>query len=904
MRIPRFFTALLFLAAGFVPVKCAPALDLSGQWSVTLRGDSTPHPIALPGTTDMAGLGEPDTLAPELRKPQLLHLTRRHRYVGPASYTRDITVPGDMAGRPLRLTLERVMWRSTLAVDGHDTGQVQESLTTPHCFDLPEGLTEGTHRLTLGIDNSRQYDISVNNLAHAYTDDTQTMWNGVLGEMSLRVLPTLEIADMQVYPDVGRSAAEVKAVIVNRGENTMRKLLKWEVGGLADGKSARGRKFVTLHPGENPVSVTVKDTRLGKSLWSEFTPTLLTLSMTLDGESRRAEFGMREMGRSGRQLTVNGVPVFLRGTLECCVFPLTGTPPTTEEGWEPVFTAAREWGLNHLRFHSWCPPEAVFRVADRMGFYLQVECPLWSVSITADSVGANGDVKRFIREEFDRIVSTYGNHPSLCMMTVGNELQKDFDWLNRMTAHMHAADPRRLYAATSFTFEKGHGGHAEENDDFLVTQWTDDGWVRGQGVFDAEPPAFDRNYAASTARLTVPLIEHEIGQYAVYPDLREINHYTGVLDPLNFKAVRADLERKGKLGMADKYLKASGKLAALLYKEEVERAMKTPGVSGFQLLGLQDFPGQGTALVGLLNAFWESKGIVSPEWFRQFCGPVVPLAEFPKAVYTGGETFRAILKASAHIPDPGFWDARWSLTDGTDTIGSGTLSGPRLTDGLITLGDISVPLPVDGKARRMQLTVELPSHDASNSWSIWVYPAEISADTSGITVTRDIDTALASAAAGEKVLFMPHPDSIRGKRAKFVPVFWSPVHFPKEAGAMGIICDPAHPALASFPNDGHTDWQWWHPVKRSAYTDISFIKGLEPVIGMVDNFTTNRTLALMFEAKVGNGSVMFCGIDLMPEDGSDPATRQLLRSVTDYMRSDAFIPAVSLSAGQLRQLVK
>lgn len=113
--------------------------------------------------------------------------------------------------------------------------------------------------------------------------------------------------------------------------------------------------------------------------------------------------------------------MFLRGTLECCIFPLTGYPPTTKEGWSKVFRSAKEWGLNHLRFHSWCPPKAAFEVADSLGFYLQVELPLWSLN-----VGENPAMNQFLYDEAKRILSEYGNHPSFCFLSLGNELQPDF----------------------------------------------------------------------------------------------------------------------------------------------------------------------------------------------------------------------------------------------------------------------------------------------------------------------------------------------------------------------------------------------------------------------------------------------------------------------------------------------
>lgn len=906
--------AYLLLSTALCPLSALSQTDLSGEWQVRLDGSTETHLLRLPGTTDDAGLGAPNSLKPELTKPQLLHLTRKHSFVGNADYSRKITIPAAMAGRPLRVTLERVLWKSSLTVDGKSLGQEQESLTTPHVYVIPEGLAEGEHTLTVSVDNSKRYEVSGGDMAHAYTNETQIIWNGVLGSMTLDTIPETDITDLQVYPDPEKGSVTFRAVVDNRRNKKSQADLMWSISGLTT-KSIplSARQKVELRPGADTLEVTVSDASLSRELWSEFTPRVLNLSVSVAGAERNVDFGMRKVENRNGVLTVNDQPVFLRGTLECCVFPLTGTPPTTEEGWEKVFDAASAWGLNHLRFHSWCPPEAAFRVADRRGFYIQVECPLWSTSISTDSTVADGAMKRFVRSELDRIITTYGNHPSFCLMTMGNELQSDFDWLGELTRHAHATDPRRLYAASSFTFEKGHGGHPEPDDDFLVTQWTDRGWVRGQGVFDAEAPSFAKNYASSTEGLTVPLIEHEIGQYAVYPDLSEIDRYTGVLKPLNFIAVRDDLAKRGMLSRAPEFLRASGKLAAVLYKEEIERAMKTPGVSGFQLLGLQDFPGQGTALVGLVNAFWDSKGVVDSDWFSRFCAPAVPLASFEKAVYTSDETFRANLSLSNYSGYTGSWTARWSLADENGELaGEGTLAGPELSAGLNAFGDIAVQLGNGEEARKLVLTVRVPELDAENSWSVWVYPRHDGAPRTGkVRTTRSTDEAIALLEEGHDVLLVPYSNdstlrTLKGGRpSKFVPVFWSPVHFPSQAGAMGLTCREDHPALSLYPNDGHTDWQWWHALKQSAHVSLEGYPEAEPVIGMVDNFTTNRPLALVFETRVGKGRLMVSLIDVLNgADGeSHPSVRQLLESFLSYMNSQSFNPKGTMSGDALRSLL-
>lgn len=857
------------------------SIDLSGEWKVNLLQNgkqSDAMKVVLPGTLDDASIGEANSLEPMLQKPQLSRLTRKHSFIGTAIYQRDIYITHEMAAQPLQLLFERVMWRSRLAIDGRDIRQMQESLVAPHHFLINDGLTEGRHTLTLTIDNSKLHDISVDNLAHSYTNDTQIMWNGVLGRMELNIQPF--ISDVQVYPDIDHQQAIVKVKTnVTKKEPTLLFMLD-------------GRTVKPVKTGPDEYLLPISDMRL----WSEFQPHLYAFTVTplaashaplAPLASKTVTFGMRSFKAQGNRLLINGQPTFLRGTLECCIFPLTGTPPTDERGWMKVFTTAREYGLNHLRFHSWCPPEAAFRVADKMGFYCQVELPNWSLTVNKDSATA-----RFLYNEFDNIIRHYGNHPSLCIISCGNELQPDFDFLNKLTHYMKSQDPRHLYVTSTFTFEKGHGTHQEPEDDIFITQWTDNGWVRGQGVFDERVPDFKSDYREAARNITVPLISHEIGQYSVYPNINEIEKYTGVLDPLNFKAIRNDLQRKGLIDKAGDYLQASGRLAAILYKEEIERAMKTPQQSGFQLLDLHDFPGQGTALVGLLDAFWDSKGLIEPQRFREFCAPVVPLAQFEKAVWQSDETFTAQIDIANYGPTP--VDGKtvsWQLT---------SPFGHIYSQG--TGRQVSISLNKVERAQRLEFIVSIDSTPWRNRWSIWVYPEVTMPASKQLVVTADIDEAAKALRKGKKVLFSPQTATIRGLEGKFLPVFWSPVHFPRQAGTMGLLCDPRHPALSHFPTDAHSDWQWWRLVKRSRVLVLDSIAPVTPIVESVDNFVNNRRLAQVFEAKVGKGSLLFSSIDLLT-DGQLPELRQLRYSLMHYMMSSEFHPANSISEDDLRSLL-
>ena len=858
MRWKSVVCSLSLLLALYVPA-AGQFLSLSGDWEYRPDPDNKGvqerwynqrfgNRLQLPGTLDDAGYGNP--VVPPTEKDTLLHLTRKHRYVGAAWYRREITVPPGYT----ELLLERVIWHTTVWVDGKLLGTA-ESLSTPHRF---AGLKPGKHVVVLRIDNSRLYDISHKLMAHAYTDETQTIWNGVIGRIGLQQ----PVPQVQVYPEPDKKRVRITLSAPARLR-------------LKKGNKVMAAKAVPAGESYLPLGSQV-------AYWDEFNPALYTLEVN----GAPVQFGVRELSNKNGLLYLNGRRIFLRGTLDCNISPLTGHPPMNKEEWVKEFAVVRNYGLNHVRFHSWCPPEAAFQAADSMGVYLQVELPLWALNVGEDTAALH-----FLSEEAQRIMASYGNHPSFCLWSMGNELQGDFSWLQRLTTSLKQQDNRRLYATTTFTFQKGYGGWPLKEDDFFVTQWTNKGWVRGQGIFNTKAPGFRLDYSAPIDSMPVPVISHEIGQYSVFPDMREIAKYTGVLDPLNMKLVRSRLEQRKLLHQAGDFTKASGKLAVLLYKEEIERALKTPGFSGFQLLDLHDFPGQGTALVGLLNAFWESKGLVTPEAFREFCGPVVPLLRFEKATYANNETFEATAEL-ANFSTQTFTpeQLRWEITGNGQRVASGK-------------GHIRYDLSTITAATALDVRLYVNGTAYTNHWTIWVYPAKTDLEAPGIVFTRSADSALAALDAGKTVLLSPDTAAIRGIPGRFTSVFWSPVHFPNQPGTMGLLLDPKHPALAAFPTEFHTNWQWWDLVTHSKAIEYDALPKWQPVVQVIDNFVKNRRLGILFEARVGKGKLVLCTADISRQLDRRITARQLRYSLQQYMLSPAFNPAVTITPEELKSLL-
>lgn len=887
-------------------------ISLAGDWKVVL--DSLDEgvaekwyeraingsPMTLPGTLDEAGLGRPNNLEPALNNFVLSHLARKQQYIGKAWYQKEISVPQEWAENGVEMVLERVIWESSVWVNGMAVGK-DNSLTAPHRYQIGTFLKPGKNILTICIDNSNKYPLinvaggryperTSKDMAHAYTNHTQIKWNGILGDFFIRKQEKLELSNLQLYPHFENRTLRFE-VSINAPEGGIELSYKIRQG---TNLVSNGLLSTDVTGGKLQGVIDLPET---VRAWDEFDPNLYTVQISGQETNTLSEvFGLREIKSEKDVLKLNGNRIYLRGTLECAVFPLTGHPYTDKASWMKIIKAAKSYGLNHIRFHSWCPPEAAFEAADEIGFYLQAELPHWSLKVGQDTT-----TNDFLISEAHRILQEYGNHPSFVLMSLGNELEGDFDFLNMLVADLKSSDQRRLYMTTTFSFQEGAGSVPQKEDDFFVTQWTENGWIRGQGFFNSESPHFDKNYQNEMEHIDMPVISHEIGQYSVYPDLSEIPKYKGVLEPLNFIAIRNDLKEKGLLQYAPDFTQASGKLAALLYKEEIERALKTPGFDGFQLLQLQDFPGQGTALVGLLNVFWESKGAIDSTEFTMFNAPVVPLLDFEKAVYQSGENFEADIRiANFNEPIQGY-SLRWSISDEEKSLAVGSINGDLIEIGNENIvGKISKVLVVDA-AKKLKVKVEIEGSCYQNEWPIWVYP-KIDINDHGVKYTRSFEEAEKLLAQGEKVLLNPQVDQIIGVEGRFVPVFWSPVHFLDQPSTMGILCDPNHAALGGFPTDAHSNWQWWDLCIRSTSVVLDSMD-VTPIVRVIDNFVTNRNLGNVFEAKVGEGTLLFSSIDLSDDLENRPVARQLRKGLTDYMNTEDFAPFQEISVAELKGIL-
>ncbi|MCD7962479.1 MAG: beta-glucuronidase [Rikenellaceae bacterium] len=833
-------------------------------------------------------------------------LTPVQHYMGVAWYQKDIEITKDQRDKQLTLFLERPHIETTVWIDGKEIG-MQNSLSVPHRFDLT-GISAGKHTVTIRVDN-RIKDIDVGMDSHSITDQTQGNWNGIVGRIELQAEDKVNFEDIQIYPDLSAKQAVVKISVNNIANAKDAKI-------TIEAKSFNSQKKHSV----SPVTANVKLERgLNKTeiilpmgndflTWDEFDPALYMLSATIESgklkDRKQIQFGMREFTIDGTYFYVNGNKTVLRGTVENCTFPETGYAPMDVDSWLKVYAKCKEYGLNHVRFHSYCPPEAAFIAADLLGIYLQPEGPSWPNH--GSSLGDGRPVDQYLMDETISLSKDYGNYASYVMLAVGNEPygSRWVDWVSDFVDFWKETDTRRVYTGASV----GGGWAWQPKNQFHVK-------AGARGLDWNRRPESYSDYLSSrflqqSIRENAPYVSHETGQWCAFPNFNEIKKYTGVNKALNFELFKEDLADHDMGDLGYDFMMASGKLQALCYKYEIERTLRTPDYAGFQLLSLNDYSGQGSALVGVLDVFWEEKGYINAEEFRRFCNSTVLLGKFRKFVFKNSETMSAEIQV-AHYGRGPIENAElvWTVKDSYGQIlADGVLVNPTIPVGNDHIaGRMSVPLNSVEKADKYNLEVRIKGTEFVNDWNFWVYP-ELPAPAPGdVYITEDFDnTTIEKLENGENVLLLVPGKITYGKSIsqRFTPVFWNTSWFKmRPPHTTGIFVNPHHPVFKDFPTDFHSDLQWWEIVNNTQVMLLTdFPEGFQPVIQSIDTWFHNRKIGVLIEANVLNGKLMVCTADLQSNPEERIVARQLLESILKYMNSDRFRPEYSVSTERVNDL--
>lgn len=944
---------------------------LNGKWHVVLE-DGTTGQMDLPGTLDENGIGHrdvganqwhPDAVlgnaAGEIDKdaPIATRFTRRHTYEGEARISRKITVP-DYGTDRLFVLAERAR-ALRLLVDGEACSVFRQgTLSTPYIFELT-GAAPGEHEFTFLSDNSYPgMPKAAIYYSSAATDETQTNWNGILGECSMYTRPQNFIDSLRVYPRAVKKEEKNKAggyvldvcVELAPGAKKVYKdakiILQSEAlaaGELEDTQtlteiisySGEGLAEAGTDKEENPKTMEIwfRDLPLRENvkLWDEDEGNLYEMAVTLDngmsaedkGGSTaecRTRFGIRSFGDNGSgRLALNGRAIFLRGEANCAEYPETGHPPMTIPEWKEMLLKYRSYGINFVRFHSHCEPEAAFAAADELGMLLQPELSHWDPK---DAFGTE-ESYRYYRAELVDLLKTYANHPSFVMLTLGNELQAQDEGRERMRELVRTAkrmDPTRLYANGSNAFYGEEGCDPES--DFYTSQSCKDVVIRGtfsgmRGYLNENYPSADRTYDEAMAEIRKeyqkPVFSFEVGQFEVLPDFEELESFHGISDPVNLKLIKKRVEERGLLPTWEKYVEATGELSRLAYREEIEAAMRTRELSGISLLGLQDFPGQGTALVGMMNSHMESKPypFARPERFREFFRESRIFVKLPRYTYEEGEHLTAEVEVANFGKESITGELGWTLgyRDCAVNSGRGELRCDRADrqkncpPGTYTsLGRLDIPLEVKGVSAALILTVSIG--DCTSTYPVWVYQKTSPECPKNVYETRVFDEQTRAVLQnGGRVYLSPDADReslLNSIKTQFTTDFWSVGTFADQEGGMGQLIDTEHPIFKEFPTDFHTDWQWWIVAGKRA---VILPRSMKSVITEMDSYAFLRPMAQMIEFRCLKGKVLLSTMELHKSQ-QYPEVRALQASIYTYLSGENFEPAEEITEEELSMLVR
>jgi len=954
---------------------------LNGKWHVVLE-DGTTGQMDLPGTLDENGIGHrdvganqwhPDAVlgnaAGEIDKdaPIATRFTRRHTYEGEARISRKITVP-DYGTDRLFVLAERAR-ALRLLVDGEVCAVFRQgTLSTPYIFELT-GTAPGEHEFTFLSDNSYpgMPKAAICN-SSAATDETQTNWNGILGECSMYTRPQNFIDSLRVYPRAVKKEEKNKAggyvldvcVELAPGAKKVYKdakiILQSEAlaaGELEDTQtlteiisySGEGLAEAGTDKEENPKTMEIwfRDLPLRENvkLWDEDEGNLYEMAVTLDngmsaedkGGSTaecRTRFGIRSFGDNGSgRLALNGRAIFLRGEANCAEYPETGHPPMTIPEWKEMLLKYRSYGINFVRFHSHCEPEAAFAAADELGMLLQPELSHWDPK---DAFGTE-ESYRYYRAELVDLLKTYANHPSFVMLTLGNELQAQDEGRERMRELVRTAkrmDPTRLYANGSNAFYGEEGCDPES--DFYTSQSCKDVVIRGtfsgmRGYLNENYPSADRTYDEAMAEIRKeyqkPVFSFEVGQFEVLPDFEELESFHGISDPVNLKLIKKRVEERGLLPTWEKYVEATGELSRLAYREEIEAAMRTRELSGISLLGLQDFPGQGTALVGMMNSHLEPKpyDFARPERFREFFQECRILVKLPHYTYEAGERLIAEVEAANFGKRNIEGVFCWTLAGKKSVSENGNCEPAEIKskNTVIATGEDteiticrpgsytevgSLDIPLDFVEKNTALTLKVRIGDSISAYPIWVYRKTTPVCPENVYETRAFDVKTREILQnGGRVYLSPDadkeslPNSIK---TQFTTDFWSVGTFADQEGGMGQLIDTEHPIFKEFPTDFHTDWQWWIMATKRA---VILPHPMKTIITEMDSYAFLRPMAQMIEFRCLKGKVLLSTMELHKSQ-QYPEVRALQASIYTYLSGENFEPAEELTEEELSTLVR
>ncbi len=919
-------------------------IELNGTWNFSLDpkndqdwvGPDAALPqdtIQIPGSIEEQGYGQSSTHFP------IGTWKKDREYEGIAWFVKEIEIPENINQNNLYLELKGVRWITQLWIDGNYVG-TEDSLSTIQRYEITPFVKAGKkHRFVIRLDNQMHLPLQE---SHIHSYHTSTHWGGITGGIQIISELPHTIQDVKVKTEINPKLVhfEVEVDRINCEDRN-----NWSMC-----IHIYDQNNTLIKSNESNILDKTSVLQLTKSIqieldeaktWSPNEPYLYHAEIVLlyngkQYDTKSVRFGLRTISTENNQILLNEIPVFLTGYVDCCIFPQTGYPEWDIEHYRKQFSVVKSYGFNHVRLHGWTPPEPFWQAADEAGMLVQTELPHWSKQYTKSESQAPEEVHTFLTRELKRVIRSLKNHPSFVMLSMGNELiaEDGHPQLNELVYLARQLDSSRIY-----TDNTGHGqlpSQSREGDFFVPTL----NWHPPYNIDHAATADTTTDYGEVTRLEKNPLIAHEHGQFTMYVRPEEETKYQGILKPHWLESINKTLESKRITSRTNEFIESTGIHLIRSLKENMEKARRTPNLSGIQLLDIRDFPGQGHATVGILDVFWDSKNVVEPNKFRQFNEQTVLLMRSKKRTFYNDEEIAVSIELSHFGLPVDTADFKWSLNIDKNVWKQGeTIINDIPGTGNIDLIKINEEISVnEAKKVTLEASIIINGITFKNEWDFWVFPRQqltekpertwtnipelrsalfgarvektIGLDEHSFKKEKDVDLAITDQIGRDVLQFLVDGGKVwlmakeNGQHdevlTRYLPIFWNYLWFPEQVGTTMGMRIHSHPVFDEFPNDGHSDWGWYHLVDRTIALNLELTPNVKPIIEVIDNFNRSKKLAYVYEVNVGRGKLFVSTLNLTDRKMmKSPESHFLLFKIIEYLKSSNFQPDSSISVGEL-----
>ncbi|MFA9455283.1 glycoside hydrolase family 2 protein [Halalkalibacter sp. AB-rgal2] len=921
------------------------SLPLNGEWEFCLDPKDeisiehvtfkNGHKIQVPGSWEEQGYGE------ESEHDPLGTWKKEREYIGKAWYWIEVDSSKLVSDQHHYLVLSGVHWFTEVWLDGMFVGN-GEGLVTDQRFDLTSFIKyDKVQTLVISVDNRLHIPLME---SHIHSYHTATNWGGITGGVEIESLPVTKLERVSFYPEKDAQSWRLRAEVCCEDIRDCQLSVVIRKNG-SEKVMKEIETSIQLQQSHSLIEVELDLNEADITLWSDSHPALYDVEcflhqggLVIDCVEKR--IGVRQFQTEGHHFLLNNQPVFLSGYVDCCVFPLTGYPVWDKAHYVKQFQIAKEHGFNHVRLHGWSAPKPFWEAADEEGMLVQTELPHWSYHYINRDVQPPEEVQSFFKRELGRLLELLNEHPSFVMLSFGNELisASGHDALNELVELAQSIDPSRMYTDnTGFGQLPAH----DRQGNFYIQSLN---WHPPYELSYAGSPNTTEDYRELTRLTEKPVIGHEHGQFTMYIDPSIEEKFNGHLKPVWLHSFNQSVAAKGWGKRVDQFKKVTGAHMVRSYKEIMERARRTPKLAGIQLLDIRDFPGQGHATTGVLDVFWDRKGVIEPKEFKRFNDARVLLMRSDRRTFYGGEELEVALELSNFGARVGEGVLTWTINDGETVLKQGKQTASSLEAGMLhSFGNIRMKMIEDRPVQySLSVTFECAGTKVENEWDFWSYPRKplpISIEQIW-TNMKELNSFLYGATYGEligieersykkedarlaiteymsrdvlqflldggSVWLMAKPGNQYDEvQTKYLPVFWNFLWFPTQASTtMGMIVNE-HPVFNHFPHDGMSNWQWYHLVDQTAALCLDGVPQVEPIVEVVDNFHRMKRLTYAFEAKVGKGRLFVSSFRTYEtNDLKRPENSYLFQTILDYTLSESFQPNAKLTVGDLVRMFK